>query len=124
MFAKADNSEGIDLPFTNSPLPSGATGEFTFSPGLTGIFVLSLKAAHNYTLFEFDAGHDTWASLYFTTNGVATNSHGNPQGLSHASLLLIQTSETAPEPATVILLLFGLAGVGIVAYRRRHELEA
>jgi hypothetical protein len=116
--AKADDN-AITPPFQN--LPGSSIGTLHLSPSINGVFVLSLKAGPRYSLFHFDTMGEAWTALRFTTDGVSQNPQGKPQDLSHASLFT-QESHVAPEPATVVLLMSGLAGVGLIA-RRRRQLE-
>jgi hypothetical protein len=110
-------SDGGDAPFLNNP--GGTAGTLNLS-GVSGVFVLSLKAANQFSLYKFDTHGATWTSLDLNTIGTSVNKKGIPQGLSHASLYLGSTS-TVPEPISVVLLGTGLAGLGALSWRRRKK---
>lgn len=124
--------------FANNP--GTPTGTLSLSQALDGPFVLSLKAANNYSLYYFDGTFQDVLSFEFTTIGTAQNPQGAPQGLSHASLFLPQSGGNGggggngngggggsgnigdtpiPEPATLAVF-GGIALVGAVGYRRRR----
>lgn len=102
-------------PFTSNP--DGATsGVLTFDSVQTGLFAISLKAGNAFSLYLFDGGTTGLGSVSFSTLGVQVNGQGIPAGLSHAALIGIAP---IPEPASLALMVAGLAGFGVAARGRR-----
>jgi len=97
---------------------SSNTGVLLFDTAQTGLFVLGLKAATNFSLYQFDGGTLGITSIAYDTFGTAVNGNGVAQGLSHAAVYANVT--VVPEPETYALLLAGLGAVGFVARRRKH----
>jgi hypothetical protein len=111
-----------DGPFSNDP--SWIVGTLHFDNPLTGDYVVSLKAANQFSLYFF-AGLVDQTSLFYTTLGTAQNGHGWPKDLSHASLWSVGGSTVSvPEPGSVALLLAGMVGLGFAASRRRRSPSA
>lgn len=76
--------------------PSGSSGDFHFNPvGTFGLVVHSEKDGKNFTFFSQSA-------------------YGNADLLSHFAFF-----DPVPEPAAVSLVIFGLLGLGGLAYRRK-----
>jgi hypothetical protein len=91
------------------------SGNLLFNTPVSGVFVLSLKAASRFSLYLFDTGAESWTSLTYGTEGTSA---GND--LSHATFYAGSTV-VVPEPASAFLLLLGIMGVGFVARRRRDD---
>lgn len=104
-------------PFSN--VDGSATGSVTFNTPLSGTFILALKAANQFSLY-FYGNASNIGTIEYTTNGVAVNRNGTPQGLSHASVYFANTT-SVPEPATVLLIGSGLLALMGMAWRRREE---
>ena len=99
---------------------NGSTGTFSFSPTLWNSF------SDIAIGFKFGTGNqaDEWFvyslnSLVSSGNWTFVNVFGTGGGLSHVNLYGIEGTTPVPEPASVALLLLGIAGVGAAARRRR-----
>jgi hypothetical protein len=104
-------------PFTSNPAVNMG-GTLTFDSAISGMFVIGLKAANNYSYYLFDAVSPVTSLTFNSTAGVAVNVRGIPQDLSHANLYI---TTAVPEPETYALMLAGLGVVGFMAKRRRRS---
>lgn len=103
----------------------GSTSGTLSLPSVSGVFVLALKAANRFTLYEFDTGGATWTSLAFNTIGTSVNKNGKAQDLSHATVYIGAAptqppTTTTPEPVSTTLLATGLIGIGGALRRKRR----
>jgi hypothetical protein len=99
------------------PGPAGEdnkTGQVTLPMVLTTPFVVSVKGADEFALYQFDSSNGATV-LDFSTAALKTPNGRNEPGWSHSGLWVT----AVPEPATYALLLAGLGAVGLVARRRR-----
>lgn len=109
-----------------SSVPGTVTGALTFDSPMTGFFAIALKSSTNFSIYLFDGGVGGLSGIDFTTIGTSMNRRGIAQDLSHASLYDFDAATppppvvtATPEPGTLVLMLTGLAGLGVVVRRRR-----
>lgn len=109
-------------PFTSNPQVS-KNGKLTFDTALSGLFVIGLKAANQYSFYQFNAQTPVSSLTFDSTAGVALNGRGIAQNLSHANLYMGPVA-AVPEPETYAMMLAGLAFVGVVVKRRKASQAA
>ena len=107
-------------------VPGTITGALTFDSPMTGFFALALKSSTKFSIYLFDGGVGGLSGIDFTTIGTSLNKRGIAQDLSHASLYDFAPATPppppvtpTPEPGTLVLMLAGLMGLGVVVRRRK-----
>lgn len=113
-------------PFSNSSTGTngGTSGTLLLNGTQTGWFAIALKAGNAFSLYLFNGGTTGISSVNFITDGTSyTNGHA--QGLSHASMYGasgINVTAT-PEPSAWVLVLSGVAVMGVIGRVRRRRIE-
>lgn len=101
-----------------SAVPEDSNSTITFSSSIKNWFVLSLKAASNFSLYLFDGGENGIGSIEFSTIGTSTNGN-SAQDLSHASLFRVKTHSVQDVPVTGTIGLFLIAGFVMMVKRKK-----
>lgn len=97
---------------------TSSSGNWSIATGITGPFVLSLKAGNFWSAYFFENVNDlTVFGGTWETDGVATNKRGTAQDLSHATIYRAVVDAPPPKPVpepgmTVALGLLALGAVG------------
>lgn len=93
-------------------------GIINFDHAYTGKFVLGLKQANGFSLYLFNGSNVPGgiSQIAYDTNGVQNN---GGRILSHAGFFGTPTVSPVPEAGTYGMMLAGLAGLGLLARRRR-----
>lgn len=108
--AKSDDQVSRGLSITGA---GSSSGTWTYT-GIEELYLLTVKAANDFSIYNI-AGLSTGP---WTTDGLV-NGGGNTPNISHVTVWkLVGGTTTVPEPGTLVLLLFGLAGLVMV---RRHS---
>lgn len=104
---------------------NGNSGSWNIASGITGPFVLSLKASTSWSAYFFEGLEDFQVfSGTWTTTGVSTNAKGTARALSHATLYraVVETppeiTKRVPEPATTAAL--GLVAIGALGFLKKR----
>jgi opacity protein-like surface antigen len=99
---------------------SGTIGiDFNNGFGVTGQFILGLKAGDSFSFYLFNTTAPITSIAYNTAGSGCNPRCTSTNGLSHAALYA--TSTTVPEPGSALLVLSGLTALGLTARRRRNQ---
>jgi hypothetical protein len=79
---------------------------------ISGVFAVALKGGSQSSIYVFNTAADV-STFNFEMS--------NDRALSNATLFRLETPVVVPEPASLALLLTGLAGLGVAARRRRSR---
>jgi hypothetical protein len=123
LLGKSDDTIPKFITATNT-----SSGSLTLANDFSWIgktFVISLKAANNYSAYLFENFQGTTLQAAYNTIGVSQNGQGNAQGLSHASVFLANLPQTppptsVPEPASLLGL--GFIATGMLTVRRQRSI--
>lgn len=100
----------------------GKTGTFTldFDPDEYSVFALTLSGGNDWAVYLFDVGQIVQNALgIFSMSGIE-NGGGNTPALSHIGVAAYPgTTVVTPIPASALLLLSGIGGLGFLGWRRR-----
>jgi hypothetical protein len=105
----------------DAPTNGGQSGNWSMSPALDSLFVVTVKAAGFFAAYLFDGlnnvGSGTWDVAGATTKLVGD---GSPASMSHLSFYVGPQSQVF-EPAALGLFGLGLLGLGLAARRRQKS---
>lgn len=112
----SDKNDGPDgdgtIDFVTGPINGAKSGGWTIDTlaGLTKV-VITLKAGNGFGAFLLD----------LTTPDPLSGTWASTKGLSHASIYYNGTPTIVPLPAGALLLITGIAGLGLAARRRNKR---
>ncbi|MCY6493031.1 hypothetical protein [Leptolyngbya sp. GGD] len=122
-FVGKSDAGAFNTTFDNS---SGTSGNWSIAAGITGPFVLSLKASNSWSAYFFEnlAALEVFSGTW-ETQGVSTNRRGIAQALSHATIYraVVDTPEpptSVPEPGMAAAL--GVLAVGALGRLKQKQL--
>lgn len=103
-------------PFTTNPQVA-FNGTLSFDTPETGVFVLGLASAGQYSLYRFTTKRRIGSLDFDSLEGVATTPQGNPFALDYAALY---RATPVPEPAAALTL--GAGALALVGWHRRRRI--
>lgn len=111
-FVGKSDEGAFSTTFENS---SGTSGNWSIATGITGPFVLSLKASNSWSAYFFEnlAALEVLGGTW-ETKGVSTNGQGKAQALSHATIYRAVV-DTPPEPPKSVPEPGMVAALGVLA---------
>jgi hypothetical protein len=116
-FSFVGKSDDADSgPFTSNPAVA-VSGTLTFDAPLSTPFVISLKAADQYSYYLFNPLGPVSSLTFSSTAGVSVNANELPNALSHASLF----TSPVPEPSALLLAALGFPALWLATRRRRQN---
>ena len=115
--AKSDDNPSRGLSITGAGTSSGT---WTYT-GVEELFLLTVKASNDFSIYNIE-GLTTGP---WTTDGLV-NGGGNTPNVSHVTVwkLVGGTTTRIPEPGTLMLLFFGLAGLVVAGRSTKAPVRA